>query len=114
MKNVYDYIGDKIVRRKLDSDESMRLYRLGLTDMQIAVRLGVTEGTVYDWRREHGLRPNGKLDNDQCRTCVYWKNGNGSYDGWNIRFCHHLLDTDKRRVILDDGSCGSHKKREKK
>lgn len=111
MRNVYDYIGDKMVRRKLDPVECLRLYKKGLSDMQIACRCGLAEGTVYEWRRMMGLPQNGSANTDRCRDCRYWKTGDGSYNTGSFCFCHHLLDTGKRRVVGEDGKCKSQKTR---
>lgn len=38
----------------------------------------------------------------QCKDCVYLKRANGLC---GIKFCHHLLETNKRRVVGENGQC---------
>lgn len=113
MRDLYEYIGDKKVRRTLKPHEAKRLYDMGLSDLQIAYRFGFSEETVVRWRREHNLPPNSKVNVERCYDCKYWRNGGGSYSGSNsVKFCHHLLETNKRRQVGADGKCLSQAKRE--
>lgn len=48
----------------------------------------------------------------QCLFCVYWTGSNG-HDAIQLKFCHHLLYTGKRRVEVD-GVCQSFHRRVKK
>lgn len=45
-------------RHEVDKHEAMRLYKLGMSDLNIAVRLGVSKGDVYRWRKINGLISN--------------------------------------------------------
>lgn len=52
------------------------------------------------------------MDREQCKGCAYFKTahgGNGAY-----RFCHHLLDTGKRRQVGENDECLSWSKTAKK
>lgn len=44
----------------------------------------------------------------QCIGCMYWRGANGS-SGLGTYFCHHMLDTGKRRIDIE-GKCHSWKK----
>lgn len=113
MGALYEYIGEKSVRRKLNPQEAQRMYDMGLSDFQIAYRFGFSEETVASWRRQHQLPPNGKVNVERCHDCKYWRNGGSSYSGSNsVKFCHHLLETEKRRQVDTDGLCLSQVKRE--
>jgi hypothetical protein len=57
-------------------------------------------------------------DKDVCRTCKYWKVLAG---GWErstahgqMAACHHLLETEKRRKVAEDGTCLSYTERKKR
>ena len=45
---------------KLDNPETLDLYEQGLNDRQIAKILGCSQFTVFEWRKRHGLKPNGR------------------------------------------------------
>lgn len=40
----------------------------------------------------------------KCKDCVYFKRSFGCSGEW---MCHYLLETDKRRVVGEDGKCKS-------
>ena len=48
-------------------------------------------------------------DKSKCKRCRYWR----SFWGGSEAVCHHLLDTDKRRVEVN-GVCKSFKARGEK
>jgi transposase len=54
------------VGRKIEIDEAgaLKLYQMGLNDVEIAKRLGVNNSTVSNWRKRNSLRSN------------YWKSKN--------------------------------------
>ena len=45
-------------RHDVDKHKAWKLYKQGLSDLNIAVRLGVSKGDVYRWRRLNGLTSN--------------------------------------------------------
>lgn len=45
-------------RHDVDDREAMKLYRRGLSDLNIADLMGVSKGDVYRWRMEKGLPSN--------------------------------------------------------
>lgn len=45
-------------RHEVDEDKAMKLYRRGLSDLNIADLMGVSKGDVYRWRMEKGLPSN--------------------------------------------------------
>ena len=45
---------------EIDSKRARELYDQGLTDKQIAVRLGRHDNSICGWRLRHGLPPNKK------------------------------------------------------
>lgn len=55
-------------------------------------------------------------DRKKCEGCEYWVSGAGQRTGsGDMKFCHHLLRTGKRRVEVD-GICESrvpHKRKKK-
>lgn len=52
---------DKAGRPKQAYPEREKLYCQGLSDGQIAERLGIAKTTVFSWRQSRGLAPNGKV-----------------------------------------------------
>lgn len=91
---------------RFDRQKAMRLYSKGRTDEQIATVCGVSMEWVRRWRMENGLVRNEeyKPNTAQCKDCIYWRSiasGSGMH-----KACHHLLDTNKRRVD-EDGVCKS-------
>lgn len=47
-------------RYEAEREQRMTLYRMGMTDAQIAAALQIPVKTVRSWRRREGLRPNCK------------------------------------------------------
>lgn len=102
---------------QIDNEDTMRLYMQGLTDAEIAKKCRVPYGTVNNWRNRKGLPPNKKAKVDdgypqdvkKCLACLYWQPPHGS--STSFRFCHHLLDTGKRRKRGDGKECLSYTKR---
>lgn len=47
-------------RHEVNHKEAMRLYKRGLSDLNIADLLGVSKGDVYRWRKAAGLPSNMK------------------------------------------------------
>lgn len=45
-------------RHEVDETKAMKLYRRGLSDLNIADLMGVSKGDVYRWRMEKGLPSN--------------------------------------------------------
>ena len=92
--------------KMLDHNQAMRLYQKGNTDAEIAEMCGVHRYTVQRWRLANGLLINGdeNLNTEQCEGCIYWRSANGYKR--ETCFCHHLLDTGRRRVDID-GECQS-------
>lgn len=108
----YDFVRGKRIC-KLDQEFAQELYDQQKCDREIAAQCGVTVSAVREWRRRNGLEPNldkqwrgdsRRLHTDpkQCAGCVYWRGANGQRQ--EMRFCHFLLDTDKRRVV-ENGVC---------
>lgn len=100
---------------RLDPDAAIRLYDDGKTDKQIAAVFCVDERTVAHWRQKLKLPPNHPREKEeyladikQCKQCKYWGDVHHAFTG--MCFCHHLLETKKRRVQVD-GVCLSQKKR---
>jgi hypothetical protein len=56
------------------------------------------------------------VNREQCRGCIYFiAGGGGQKVNLSEKFCHHLLHTDKRRVVGEDEKCLSRTtKRQKK
>ena len=46
--------------KKMDDYLAGQLYGAGINDHQIADRLGVNAGTVWEWRKNNNLPPNAK------------------------------------------------------
>ena len=101
---------------RIDPDAAKRLYDDGLTDKQIAMTFCVTETAARYWRQANKLPPNHPkkeqedylADVKQCKKCGFWRDGQGGNTGFC--FCHHLLDTGKRRVYKGS-HCFSFEKR---
>ena len=49
----------------------------------------------------------------KCKSCRWWKSGAGGGTENALMFCHHLLETDKRRAVVD-GECLSYQKKEQR
>lgn len=49
-------------KKKLDPELAMELYDEGLNDPQIAEEMGVSKGTVFNWRKSIGLDPHCKAN----------------------------------------------------
>ena len=96
-------------KNSMDEVRALKLYKNGLVDEQIADALGVSHTTVWRWRKSNGLQPNSQIGKN-CIGCRYWRSGSGAYAGFESSFCHHLLDTNKRRVV-EDGECKSYTSR---
>lgn len=45
-------------RHEVDEEKAMKLYKRGLSDLNVADLLGVSKGDVYRWRMEHNLPSN--------------------------------------------------------
>ena len=60
-------------------EDRMRLYTAGLTDKEIATKLGVTKSVIAYWRRKNGLKYNGpgrEMGKElQKRRMELWKSG---------------------------------------
>lgn len=88
---------------KVDYESVTRLYDQGLTDADIAKKLRVSPTVIHYWRKMRCLPPNIKKKDDEnyladikkCRKCEYWRGANSN--ATEMHFCHHLLDTGKRR-----------------
>lgn len=101
----------KVVYR-IDYAQTKALYDKGLVDSVIADKIGVTKSAVTEWRHRNRLPANGPLreydwrahgfpcDPKQCNGCVFWRPAMGGTRG--AKFCHHLLDTDKRKVVVNE------------
>lgn len=102
-----DFVG---ASHRFDRQKAMRLYSKGRTDEQIAAMCGVSMERVRCWRMENGLDRNEeyKPNTAQCKGCIYWRSL-ASGAGFN-KACHHLLDTNKRRID-EDGVCKSRRAR---
>jgi hypothetical protein len=105
------------IRSRIDPEFAKKLYDDGLTDQQIATVFCVTITAARDWRQANKLPPNHPkqkekedylADTKQCEKCKYW--GDVHHAKAGLHFCHHLLETGKRRVQVD-GVCMSQKKR---
>lgn len=46
------------IEEQKKSEERMELYKRGLSDVQIARRLGVDKSTIWNWRKNRNLPPN--------------------------------------------------------
>lgn len=99
----------------IDNEDTMQLYRQGLTDAEVAHKLGVHINTIYNWRKRKGLPANTKekpsdddypADIQKCKKCEYWRGANGSSS--DLYFCHHLLSTGKRRQQGEGKECLSY------
>ena len=45
-------------------------------------------------------------DVKRCKACHFYKGSNGCNSGEGLKFCHHLLDTGKRRQVDEQtGEC---------
>ena len=54
--------------KKMDEEAARRLYEEGFVDAKIGARLGVSESTVYNWRKREGLPPHGRKTAHQVST----------------------------------------------
>ena len=63
--SVYDWLrrsgreANPYVQKRLDRGDMEKLYRLGMTDREIAAEMGCTHHTVKNWRYENALEANG-------------------------------------------------------
>lgn len=101
----------------IDNEDTMRLYRQGLTDIEIAEKLRGHYNSIRDWRKRHNLPPNTKskeseeylADIKKCRKCEYWRGANSNSS--EMHFCHHLLDTGKCRQRGEGKDCLSFRRK---
>lgn len=100
-----------ILYKHMDSDAVMSLYQKGYTDAEIANICKISREPIRKWRVKNGLPTNSKRKGTGCAGCLYWLNSSGCDYGIHDRFCHHLLHTNKRRVIGENGECLSYTKR---
>lgn len=124
---------EKAKARVYDHGAMLELYRQGLSDPEIARRVGCTASNVYKWRKSNGLEPNVPAHGGygrpvrkredplpeselppmtteptlytECPRCVY----NGSLNhGTADTFCAYGLITGQARIKLpkrEDGRC---------
>lgn len=57
--------------RCLDEARAIELYREGMTDLDLAERLGVSMTTIGSWRRQHELPPNESTTSHQGAGIAY-------------------------------------------
>lgn len=63
---------------KLDEDRAMELYRQGLSDRDIAGRLGMSPGGVHNWRKRNGLpviAPQKRIDDHEDQVMELYQQG---------------------------------------
>lgn len=54
-------------------------------------------------------------DVEKCANCHFWRGANGCHSAEGMKFCHHLLDTNKRRKVDEEtGGCLSYTPRHKR
>lgn len=102
---------------KIDTEETMRLYKEGLTDAEIAEKFRVQRTSVSEWRRRKGLPPNIKekvddvyaADIKKCLKCEYWRGANSNWT--ELHFCHYMLETGECRKRGDGKKCLSYTRR---
>lgn len=106
--------------KPIDNTDIMRLYKQGLTDEEIANRCLLDKQRIYKWRWNRGLPANAKTKTEPkddgyaadikvCRKCEYWRGANGSSS--DMYFCHHLLETGKRRQRGEGKECLSFRRK---
>ena len=99
----------------IDNEDTMQLYRQGLTDEEIAHRCRLDKHQISNWRWRRGLPANIKEEADddkypadikKCRKCEHWR-GIHSFTA-ATKCCHHLLDTGKCRERGEGKKCLSY------
>ena len=99
----------------IDNEDTMRLYRQGLTDEEIAHRCRLDTQQISKWRWRRGLPANIKEEEDddkypadikKCMKCAYWQ-GIHSFTA-ATKCCHHLLITGRCREKGEGKECLSY------